>query len=60
MFLFPAACMLGLVLGLVCHIGDSSEVGNLLRSSRMLGFLVVLVILVFLVPCTKLILDLGL
>ena len=43
--------MPGLVLGLVCHIGDSSVAGNQLRSSRMLEFLAVLVLLV---PCTNL------
>ena len=49
--------MLGHVLGLVCHIGDSSAVGNQFRSSRMLEFLVVLVLLV---PYTNQISDLGL
>ena len=34
------------MLGLVCHIGDSSVAGNQLRSSRMLEFLAVLVLLV--------------
>ena len=52
--------MHGLVLSLVCHIGDSSVVGNQLRSSRMLEFLVVLVLLVLLVPYTNQILDSGL
>ena len=37
------------MLGLVYHPGDSSGAGNQLRSSRMIGFLVVLVVLV---PCT--------
>ena len=41
--------MPGLVLDLICHIGDSSAAGNKLRSSRMLEFLAVLVLLV---PCT--------
>ena len=35
---YLAACMLGLV----CHIGDSSAAGNHFRSSRMPGFLAVL------------------
>ena len=43
--------MLGLVLGLVWHIGDSDVAGNQLRFSRMLEFLAVLVLLV---PCTNL------
>ena len=34
------------MLGLVCHIGDSSVAGNQLRSSRRLDFLAVLVLLV--------------
>ena len=59
-FSYLAAYLLGLVLGLVCHIGDSSVVGILLRSSRMLEFHVVLVVLVVLVPCTNQISDLGL
>ena len=42
-FSYLAAYVLGLVLGLVCHIGDSSVAGNQLRSSRMLEFLAVLV-----------------
>ena len=41
--------MHGLVLGLVWHISNSSVAGNRLRSSRMLEFLAVLVLLV---PCT--------
>ena len=49
--------MLGLVLGLVFHIGHSRVVENQLRSSRMLEFLVVLVVLVFLVPCANQISD---
>ena len=49
--------MLDLVLGLVCHIGDSIVVGNQLHSSRILEFLVVLVVLVLLVPCTNQISD---
>ena len=54
---YLAAYMLGLVLGLVCHIGNSSVAGTRLRSSHML---VVLVVLDFLVPCTNHISDLGL
>ena len=38
------------MLGLVCHIGDSSVAGNKLRSSRWLEFPAVLVLLV---PCTN-------
>ena len=45
--------MLGLVLDLVCHIGDSSVAGNHLGSSRMLDFFAVLVLLV---PYTNLLL----
>ena len=45
-FSYLAAYVLGLVLGLVCHIADSSVAGNQLRSSRMLEFLAVLVLLV--------------
>ena len=41
--------MLGLVLDLAWHIANSSVAGNKLRSSRMLEFLAVLVLLV---PCT--------
>ena len=52
--------MPGLVHSSVCHIGDSGVVGNQLRSLRMLEFLVVLVVHVFLVPCTNKISDLGL
>ena len=52
--------MLGLVLGHVCHIGDSSVARDQLRSSRMLEFLVVLVVLALLVPCTNHISDSGL
>ena len=55
-FSYLAAYVLGLVLGLVCHIGDSSVAGNQLRSSRMLEFLAVLALLV---PCTNQILDLD-
>ena len=47
---YLAAYALGLVLGLVCHIGDSGVAGNQLRSSRVLEFLAVLVLLV---PCTN-------
>ena len=47
-FSYLAAYVLGLVLGLVCHIGDSSVAGNQLRSSNMLEFFDVLII----VPCT--------
>ena len=48
-----AAFVLGLVLGLVCHIGDSGVAGTLLRSSLIPDFLAVLVLLV---PCTNLLL----
>ena len=49
--------MLGLVLGLVSHIGDSSVAGNQLRSSPLLEFLAALVLLV---PCTSQIPDFSL
>ena len=50
-FSYLAAYVSGLVLGLVCHISDSSVAGNQLFSSRMLEFLAILVLLV---PCTNL------
>ena len=53
-FSYLAVYVLGLVLGLVCHIGDSSAAGNELRSSRMLEFLAVLDLLV---PCADLFSD---
>ena len=52
--------MPGLVLSHVSHIGDSGVAGNQLRSSRMLEYPVVLVVLVLLVLCTNHISDLGL
>ena len=42
------------VLGLFCHIGDSSVAGNQLRSSRMTD---VLAVLALLVPCINLFLG---
>ena len=50
---YLAAYMLGFVLGLVCHIGDSSVARNQLGSSRMPDSLAALVLLV---PCTNLLL----
>ena len=45
-FSYLAEYVLGLVLGLVWNIGDSSVAGNKLRSSRMLESLAALVLLV--------------